>query len=209
VEPSPADNEVHLWLVDLDAAAAVPDGVLASSEQERAKGIRNPAAGRRWATSRWALRKILGDYLGQGPGEVELAVAEHGKPELAAPGRGLEFNLSHSEGLGLVAVAAAAVGVDVEWIDPDRDFAALAKRALGPEALRAIESSPPEQRAAAFYAAWTAHEARLKCGGGGFGGPGPGPDLTTVPVAVGDGYAAAYAVAGERPRERRYRLELR
>ncbi|HEX3240359.1 MAG TPA: 4'-phosphopantetheinyl transferase superfamily protein [Solirubrobacterales bacterium] len=202
-------GEVHLWLVELDAEREPPAEPLSTAERERAERLRDPAAGRRWATSRWALREVLGRYLGQAPGAVALALGEHGKPELAGERPGLEFNLSHSGDLALVAVAGAAVGVDVERIDPDRDFLSLAKRALDGEAVEAIASSPEELRAAAFYAAWTAHEARLKCGGGGFGGPAPAPELTAVTVAVGGGYAAAYAVAGERPRERRYRLDLR
>jgi 4'-phosphopantetheinyl transferase len=209
VRPSLTDNEVHLWLVDLADVAAVPDGVLTGAELERRERLRDPAAGRRWASSRWALREVLGRYLDQAPGEIELTLGEHGKPELAAPAADLRFNLSHSADLALIAVAGAAVGVDVEWIDPDRDFVALARRALGAEDVRAITASPPQLRAAAFYAAWTAHEARLKCDGGGFGGPPPPRELTAVSVDVGGGYAAAYAVADRRPRERRYRLDLR
>ena len=209
MEPSPADNEVHLWSVDLDAAGALPDGTLTGAELQRRERIRAPQAGRRWAASRWALREILGRYLGRAPGAVELVVTEHGKPTLAAPSPRLEFNLSHSAGLALVAVADAPVGVDVERIDPDRDFLALAKRALNADDVEEIAETPAQQRAAVFYAAWTRHEARLKCGGGGFGDPRPSARALAASVEVDAGYAAAYAVTAGRPsRVRRYRLDL-
>lgn len=213
-EPGPpraavAEGEIHLWRADLDPDHEPPAALLSAAERQRAQRMRDPVAGRRWANSRWALREVLGRYLGQPPGEVELALGEHGKPELAEPGTGLGFNLSHSGELALVAVAGTAIGVDIERVDPDRDFLALAKRALSAADMDVIASSAPDLRAAAFYIAWTAHEARLKCGGGGLGGPAPAAALTAVSVEVADGYAAAYALAGEPPRERRYRLDLR
>ncbi len=209
---APLPGEAHLWLADLDAAAEPPDGVLSAAERERAAGIRAAVDARRWATSRWALREVLARYLGVAGSAIELARGEHGKPRLAAAPAPLEFNLSHSHGRVLVGVAAAGqpLGVDIERIVPRRDFLALARRALGEAEAEAIAAAPQERRAGLFYAAWTAHEAHLKCGGGGFGVAAPTGTPGARPVDVGDGYAAAFALAAAGdPRGRLYRLDLR
>lgn len=202
--------EVHLWRVDLDAAAAPPRDVLTDAERERATRLRAAIDGRRWAASRWALREVLGRYLGEPPGEIELALGEHGKPALAVAPERLEFNLSHSGGLALVAVAARPVGVDVERIDPGRHVLALAERALDPDTAAAVRSADPAARGAMFFTHWARHEARLKCHGGGIGGAPPDGPLTVADVDAGAGYAAAVAVPGtQAPATRLYRLELR
>lgn len=150
------------------------------------------------------LRRVLGHYLDAEPGEGDVAVGEHGKPRLR-DGGGLEFNLSHSRNLALVAVAARPVGIDVEAIRPRRDLAALAERFLDAEAAAAVEEAAEAEREGVFYRAWTRHEARLKCLGTGFNSA-PSPQSTPSGEAnsrlavesfeVAPGYAAAVAVLG-------------
>ena len=91
--------------------------------------------------ARRALRELLGAYLDAPPEAIALVAGPLGKPELADAA--LRFNLSHSAGLALVAVARdRAVGVDVERIDSRREVLALAGRALEPEAAAAVRSAP-------------------------------------------------------------------
>lgn len=137
------EDEVHVWRVALDTVA-----------------------------SDRALRVILGRYLGLPADELRFETGSHGKPRLAAPEGELEFNLSHSGSLALVAVARREVGVDVERI--------RAKRPLG------------------FYRRWADREARVKCLGTGLTGAVP-PDSTEPAVHrldVGPGYAASVAFSG-------------
>lgn len=172
IEPtSPRPGEVHVWRVP------VPE--------DDSRG----AAGR-------ALAAILADYLGDGEGSA-VGLAAGGKPQLARePGR-LSFNLSHSGGLALIAIAPGGVevGVDVERLRPRRDLARLAARWLPGADAEAVAATVGPEREAVFYAAWTRHEARVKCTGGGLSGPVPGPDVVAHQLDVGDGYAAALAVA--------------
>lgn len=204
-------SAVDVWLADLDTAGPVPPGVLTATEEQRRRRIRDPEKGRRWATARWALRVVLGRYLDEAPAAIELARGAHGKPSLARSPERLEFNLSHSWARAVVAVTAErAVGVDVERVDPDRDFVALAARGLGPGAARLVRDAERADRAGVFYAAWTEHEARLKCHGGGFGVELPNAPQSVLPLALDGGYAGAVAVAGaEPPPLRLYRLDLR
>jgi len=198
--PFPA-AEVHVWRAELDAPGWPGAEGLPAPERERAAAILRPESGRRWIAARWALREVLGRYLDEDPAAIELRIGEHGKPELARDlSERLSFNLSHSGGLALIAVSTdREVGVDLERTEPRRNFAALAERGLDRDTATAIREAPPERRAAIFYAAWTRHEARAKCGGGGIWAGPPGGPMTTTTIAVATGYSAALAVAVATP----------
>lgn len=182
---------VHIWRAALDEAGWPPPGRLPAEERERAGQVLRPQAARRWVASRWALRRVLASYLGQPAVEIELEESERGKPRLRTGG-GIEFSLSHSNAIALVAVSEGReVGVDVELIDPERDLCALAERALSREDAAAVRAADAPARPAAFYAAWTRHEARLKCLGTGL----VSTSLAVESFDVAPGYAAAVAVA--------------
>lgn len=200
---------VHIWRAALDETGWPEAERLPAPERERASSFLREEPGRRWVTARWALRRVLESYLGEPAAEIELELGERGKPRLRN-GDGIEFNLSRSNGLALVAVVEGReVGVDVELIEPDRDLVALAERALDPEDVAAVQAASEPERPAVFYAAWTRHEARLKCLGTGLGAtaslqltPSEGANCRLAEDAavenfdVAPGYAAAVAVAG-------------
>jgi 4'-phosphopantetheinyl transferase len=171
-------GEVHVWSVELRS-----DG----------RRERRAEAGR-------ALRRVLGGYLDRDPGQIELRAGSAGKPALVAPFQPLRFNLSHSGRLALVAVARdREVGIDVEDMSRPRDFSRLARRWLGPRVATEIEATPRHDRAAAFYAAWTRHEAAGKCLGSGLSEKQRRP-LPAVALDVGPAHAAALAAAALRQR---------
>jgi 4'-phosphopantetheinyl transferase len=170
---------VHIWRVALD-------------------GISPGQPRHRRTAAHSALRRVLAGYLGQPAAAIEVEVGENGKPRL--PGGELHFNLSHSGDLALVAVSEdGAVGIDVERVEPTRDFLALAERALGQEDVAAVGAAAAGERSAVFYNAWVRHEARLKCLGAGLTGPVPDSPVAVQPVDAEPGYAAAVALAGEEP----------
>lgn len=145
---------------------------------------------------------MLARYLDEQAEEIELVEGEAGKPRLAHQPPALHFNLSHSEALALVAVSRdREVGVDVERIKPERDFVALAERALAPADAAAVREATESDRANVFYELWTRHEAQLKCLGQGLGAP-PSQDaraLTVEALPIDPGYAAAVAANGPAP----------
>jgi 4'-phosphopantetheinyl transferase len=186
---------VDLWIADLQAPDWPAAARLPGVERERAAAILRPDAATRWSASRWALRTVLGRYLGEDPAEIALARGERDKPRLADAAERLSFNLSHSAGLALIAVTAGReVGVDIERARPRRDFLALAERRLDPAAVAAVRDAAPTERASAFYAAWVLHEAQAKCDGGGLGARRREAVMAATAVTVGSGYAAALAV---------------
>lgn len=189
---------VHIWRAALDEAGWPGAEELPAEERERAEGFLRKEPARRWVAARWALRRTLGAYLGQPAPEIALAADEQGKPRLRdGGGDGLQFNLSHSGGLALVAVTERqAVGVDVEAIVPRENLRTLAQRFLPAAEAEAVRAAAPERQLDAFYAAWVRHEARLKCLGTGLASPAPPGAAAIAPLDVGPGYAAAAAVLG-------------
>jgi 4'-phosphopantetheinyl transferase len=144
-------------------------------------------------SGRDSLREVLSVYLGEAANRIEIVIGEHGKPRLAQGG--LEFNLSHSGGVALIAVSPTRpVGVDVEKLKPGRDFLPLAERAFSPEDSAKVREAPADERAAVFYRHWVRHEARLKCLGAGLSGSAPSAPVEVQDLDVGPGYAAAVAV---------------
>jgi len=190
---------VHIWRAALDEDGwPGPEGLPPEDRQRAEKFLRKEVA-RRWVAARWALRRALSLYLGRPATEIELELGEHGKPQLRDEERGLQFNLTHSAGLALVAVTERCpVGIDVEMIAPREGLVALAERALPPEEAATVRAADPSRQLGVFYTAWVRHEALVKCLGTGLGSAPPPSPLAVEPIEVGPGYAAAVAVADAR-----------
>jgi 4'-phosphopantetheinyl transferase len=128
------------------------------------------------AEARAALRQLLGD--------AEVALDSGGKPVSL---RGPHFNLSHTDGLALIAIShAREVGVDVERVRPVPRAAAIARRVFGPDEARAVAEAGEEHRDLTFHRLWVAHEARVKLGA---------EAAEVHELEVPDGYVAAVALA--------------
>lgn len=192
----PRGREVHVWHAHLDDLALVGDEVracLSRAEQERAARLRFERHRRRFQASHVFVRGVLGRYLGCPPAAVGLGESERGKPELAAGGRGLRFNLSHSSDVAVLVVAAGReVGSDVEALaGRPRPLDALGPRVLSPAELAEFAATDAADRQAAFLRAWTRKEAVLKASGTGID-----RDLTTVEVGISAG-ERVITLAGE------------
>jgi 4'-phosphopantetheinyl transferase len=181
--------------VDLDRLETPPADLLPKAEYERAQRLRRTGDRRRWVVSRWALREILSRYLKEQPETIQLRFGRRGKPALAKPTR-LRFNLSHSDGLALVALTEACeVGIDVESIDRRRDSLRLAELALDEDGAALVRGATPDLRDAVFCQEWTRREATVKCLGSGLAGPTSSAVVTVAELATGTTYAAAIAAA--------------
>jgi len=201
VRPGPPAGIVDAWRVPLrspELPAATFRAVL--SLDERARAARMKVGAEEWALARGALRHILAHYLGERPRQLRFERGAVGKPRLAG-GRGPQFNLSSRGELALVAVACdREVGVDIEREDDIAEIQRLSSEFLSPLEAAAVESADPTQRKAAFFAAWTRHEARRKLHGIALEDEPatlPPDQLVVVrAVAVQAGYAAAIAAEG-------------
>jgi 4'-phosphopantetheinyl transferase len=173
---------------------------LTSDERKRADRFLRSWDQTRFLVAHAALRDILSNYLGAPPKCCRFGYMPHGKPILTYPPKdGLEFNLSHSDGLALVAVARGrAVGVDVEAIQPQLDYRGVAQMVFSEADQNEIRALPERERLDAFFVRWTRNEANLKCVGTGFSGSSETVTSRcfTTSFRPAPGYIAAIAVDG-------------
>jgi 4'-phosphopantetheinyl transferase len=174
--PSLADNALHLWCAlagEHEPALLHYTGLLSAEELQRAGRLRLPQLKSRFIISRGLLRTLLGAYLYCRPESIQISLTLQGKPFVPASFSSvpLSFNLSHSRDAVLFAMRLnEPVGVDVEYMRDQLDFASLAERFFSAEEHRTISSLEGLQRKIAFYQYWTRKEAYLKATGKGLSG---------------------------------------
>ena len=157
---------VHVWHVPLDPAPLPPRDLLADltdEEQARAARYRGPRVRDQFVVGRGLLRRVLAGYLGVAPRDVPLVYEGSGKPALAEPL--LHFNLTHADGVALIAVAARPVGVDVERVREVPNAEGLVDRFFSAAERDAYRRLPVAERPAAFFRGWTSKEAVIKAVG--------------------------------------------
>jgi len=166
--------DVDLWCVGLDVSAEAYErlrATLAADETLRSARFRFARDRRRFEVTRGVLRALLGRTLGRPAHEIRFVYNAFGKPELDPSfGGRLRFNLAHSGDLALIAITTGAdVGVDLEYIRPDPDFAAIAQSVFSAGDVGRLNGVPRHLQAEAFLRCWTEQEAYVKARGEGLG----------------------------------------
>jgi len=178
-----SDTCLDLWYVDLDVSA---DAVrcfrewLSSDELAKAERFHSDAHRARYIVGRAALRGVLAERLDCSPAAIRFSYGANGKPMLEG-GRGhIEFNLAHSGGDAVIALAdGAAVGVDIELLRPIADVESLARLVFSDAERRELALAPDP--VSAFLNGWTRKEAYVKALGLGLTAP-----LTEIIVSLSD-----------------------
>jgi len=180
------EHEVHVWRTTLDMEAsgfAKMRQILAPDERSRADRFHFEADRRRAVIGRAYLRLLLGRILDLPANTLRFEYDEFGKPGLspkqALP---LEFNVSHSGDLILIAIATGlVVGIDVEKVRADLDLAGIAARFFSAAECKILASLAGPIRYRAFFACWTRKEAYLKAKGVGLSLPLDQFDVSFLP----------------------------
>jgi 4'-phosphopantetheinyl transferase len=212
---APADARVYAVELDRpEPEVAALGGVLTADELLRAGRMKAERDRNRAVVTRASLRNLLARELGRRPEEIVLSVGPHGKPRLDDSSAGVRFNLSHSAGRALIAIARdAEVGVDLEEIKPRPDRDRVARRVFTEAEREAVAVGGED----AFYRHWVAKEAFVKATGRGVeslrsfevllegpggarlnhvgGDPAEAARWTLAPLDVGPRFAAAVVVA--------------
>src|SRR4051794_17387532 len=104
-QPDLRPAEVNLWKASLGEMSKEMRCTLSADEWIRSSRFHFVVDRERYIATRAVVRRILGDYLGENPVDLQFTRGSQGKPALVEGGALLRFNLSHSDDLLLLAVA--------------------------------------------------------------------------------------------------------
>ncbi|MBF0491572.1 MAG: 4'-phosphopantetheinyl transferase superfamily protein [Deltaproteobacteria bacterium] len=203
------ENQIHLWCVSLEVQESELERLkkyLNKKEKFRSEKFYSREDQRRFVVSHAALQCLLKNYLDSEYPFV-FTENEYGKPFLAK--NSLQFNLSHSHELALIAFAKnTSLGIDVERIKENPNIPNIARRFFSVCEAEQLLSLPSAKQTDFFYRCWTQKEALIKALGLGFSESLEGLNQNTEwyiqELSVHSHYKAALAVKG-----RDWKWELR
>ncbi|MES2741955.1 MAG: 4'-phosphopantetheinyl transferase superfamily protein [Pseudomonadota bacterium] len=171
--PPLGDDALHLWIARDDAIVEPTlldryRGWLTAQESERMARFMFHKNRHQYLITRALLRATLSLYAPSlAPARWTFASNEWGKPSIIAPPSPLAFNLSHTDGMVVLAVTAGSeVGVDVEHSDRTVSVD-IADRFFSPLEVADLLALSADARQQGFFDLWTLKEAYIKaCGKG-------------------------------------------
>lgn len=163
---------IDIWLFSLENLRDEEKNLLNTEEQTRANRYHFERHRRRFTVARSKMRKILAAYLSieTKASALQFETNDHGKPMLLSHS-GLEFNLSHSGDMALLAVGKEfPMGIDLEFFS-GRPYQGIAKNLFSEQELEAFMKLPDFYKPQAFFHVWAQKEAFIKAYGMGLSYP--------------------------------------
>jgi 4'-phosphopantetheinyl transferase len=157
------------WLEQSVADLPEQNGWLSTSDMARLNGLRFEKRRADWRLGRWTAKRALAAYLNlpahlQALAEIEIRPALSGAPEvfLANKPADVTISLSHSAGIAIcaVAVSGAALGCDLEIVEPRSD--AFVADYFTTEEQELITGAHSADRSQLVTLLWSAKESALK-----------------------------------------------
>jgi 4'-phosphopantetheinyl transferase len=185
--PTLTDSEIHVWQKHLHCHSDELEryrSLLSPDESKRAARFRFASDRNELIVARGTLRVVLGRYLSRPPDALQFVYSEFGKPALAANAEQgtIEFNISHSGGIALLAFARGRrIGIDIEQVRCDFSTLEIAHRFFSQAERDELQALPSEQRSQAFFDCWTRKEAFIKALGEGLSHPLDSFDVSVEP----------------------------
>jgi 4'-phosphopantetheinyl transferase len=166
-----ASDEVHSWCASLDVqdeTSARLYATLNPDERNRSARFQFERDRQRFIVAHGVVRELLGRYLQVQPRQIRFVYNAFGKPDLSPEfDTRLKFNLSHSAGRALIAVAATNVGVDLEYIRAESDYADIARCFFSAAEVDYLSALARHLYPEGFFSCWTKKEAYIKASGEG------------------------------------------
>ncbi len=157
-------DEVHLWRISFDDLSEDNPrlrAVLSAEETRRANKFHFKKDRVAFVAAHGYLRLLLARYLQVDPQLFVFTEGEHGKPFLKD--YTLQFNISHSNRMGLLAFdAALPLGVDVEWMRPDFGGLKIARRFFSETEVEELSALEGKEQIEGFFNGWSRKEAYIK-----------------------------------------------
>jgi 4'-phosphopantetheinyl transferase len=158
------ETRIDLWQFSLESEVPNAKNILNAEEIARAQRFYFSPHQRRFSTARATLRIILGRYLNINPAYLEFTYNPQGKPKVINSAK-LQFNLSHSADLALLAVGKGfPMGIDIERYSA-RPYQGIAKNSFSNQEVEEFMKAPSALKPALFFHIWSQKEAFIKaCG---------------------------------------------
>ncbi|NSP19155.1 4'-phosphopantetheinyl transferase superfamily protein [Enterococcus faecalis] len=132
---------------------------LTKEEIKKSKDYKSEIAKINYLVSKAILNLALKGLLEKGINDLRVKRDKNNKPYVEST-LGLKFNISHTEGLVLLAFFKREVGVDIEKINYKFEFKDILENCFTRDEIINIDNN-----IISFYRYWTAKEAYLKCDG--------------------------------------------
>lgn len=167
----PLAGGADVWLLaeeDVDSFAAAFGGISLLTESERARHDRLlvPAARQRFLGARLLCRAVLSVYADVRPDAWRFTTGRYGRPRIEGGSWGLDFNLTHTNGLiAVIVVRSRTAGLDAEATPARPEAVDLAPKVLTPLETELLSRSRGDDRGHAFADSWVAKEAYTKATG--------------------------------------------
>jgi 4'-phosphopantetheinyl transferase len=179
----PKEEEIVCWRVFLDRLSK-PDldflfQVLDSNEQSSANTFLKEADKHRYIAAHGVLRIFLNEMLGEKG--YTIAKNAYGKPYV--PQASIQFNLSHSGNMILLAFTNnIPIGVDVEQMRDIDNLDLIVKEYLHPNEVKELSACQLHESDQAFFSCWSKKEAVSKALGLGLSFPLNAFSVSSVPL---------------------------
>ena len=170
-----AEKEIHVWILsdenfDDRAVERLSLTALRPEEIRRSGRFLFEKHRKQFILTRWLLRLILSEYCAEiRPLDWEFDTNAYGKPHIQNRiSVNLEFNLSHTDGQIVLALAIDdEIGVDVEFVGRPNFSLDIAQNYFSPVEVTELYKIEPSMRISRFFDLWTLKEAYIKaCGQG-------------------------------------------
>jgi 4'-phosphopantetheinyl transferase len=162
---------VVVWHAEVDPFARDPLAIagwrdrLSPADRARHDRFRRESDRGMFLLGRAMARVLVGDALGCDPQAWPWREGARGRPEIDDPAASVRFNLAHSAGLVVCAIARGRdVGVDVEDLARRPPHPDMVERYCSPEEVRDIRARGGDWQGR-FLTYWTLKEAYLKARG--------------------------------------------
>lgn len=167
------NNNIHIYWINLDQEKNILNSIynnLSSVDKNVVSKYREGNVRNRKIISTGVLANLLSQYLELLPDEIILSKNRYGKPFVSPiVDSELNFNLSHSDNIGIFAFTTKyQIGIDIEKIKDIDNIDEIMRLVFTPNEISLFKNLSIETKTDLFYRLWTAKEAFMKAIGRGF-----------------------------------------